>query len=179
MTTKGVMTMTTETTTEETVAEETNTISFRMREHYVTDEDNHLHCREFDVTGTESESPMGEPVYDLIRSDTGEKVFPFQLHAFELIGERTYVAVSGYGMGWGKADSLKEALQNLLKASGITKAKARKLDVLRGINVYECAKDTGYVTGMGGAMGLALEHVRATDWMGQLWDLVAPPAKRK
>ena len=166
------------TATEEKVEPKVEQVTpFKMRECYVTDEDNHLHSREFEISGTFTHSWDGQPQYDLTRSDTGEKVFPFQLHAFELIGERDYIAVSGYG-GWGRGTTLRECMDNCIKASGITKAKAKKLEVLRSINVYECAKDSGYVTGMGGTMGLALNHVRATDWMGALWDLVKPKAKR-
>jgi len=169
MTTETTETMTTET------EDKVKTIEFRVRETYV--DDTHLCGKEILIKGTVSEDQMGNDIYDLTRQDTGEHIYPYQLDGMELLGERSYVAVSGYGMGWGKANSLSECVDNVIKASGISKAKAKQLEVLRGINVYECVKGSGYVTGMGGACGLMLKPVRATDWMSALWELVKPKAK--
>lgn len=162
------------TTTATATPTETKTINFKVRENYVTDEDTSLHCREVEITGTEGETPMGQTTYDLIRKDTGEKIYPFQLRGMELLGEREYIAISGYGQGWGKGDTLVDALKNMLKASGITKAKAKKLEVLRGIAVYECVKGTGWVSGMGGGAGLMIDSVPGCQWMTHLWNIVKP-----
>ena len=157
--------------------EKTKTISFNVREHYTVEGDDGLKCREVEIAGTETENWHGDSVYHLTRTDTGDNIYPFQLSAFEMIGERTYLAISGHG-GWGRSESLKEALENMLSASGLTKAQARKLDVVRSIAVYECVKDTGYVTGMGGAAGLMLTPTKATNWLYELWELVKPKPKR-
>ena len=156
---------------------EKDQIKFTVRERYVLEGGTGLRVRDVEIAGTSSEDDMCNTIFDLKRMDTDEHVYPFQLDGFEFMGERTYLCISSYG-GWGREQSLEIALKNMLSASGITKAKARKLDVLKGMAVYECVKGTGWVSGMGGACGLMLQPVPSTKWMDALHKVVTPKASK-
>jgi hypothetical protein len=135
-------------------------IGFDIQERYVS---GGMKVRTVHVEGEEYEDGTGDTVYNLIRTDTGENVYPALLNRpLELTGDIEYMAVSSYG-GWGKGETAEIALKNMMQATGFTKASVKKFDVLRSIRVYSGVPKSLYVSGMGGVGGLMLKPI--VDWM--------------
>ena len=156
---------------------EPKTVTFTMREHYTIPGDNGIKVRKVPITAVITEDDMGTDHIEMVREDTKAQVWQYQMGSMELINERDYLAISAYG-GWGRHVKLVTALENMLGQSGLTKPRARKLEVVRLIRVYECAPGTGWVEGMGGARGVCLTGVDASEWLSTLWDIVKPRERK-
>ena len=151
-------------------------VSFMITEDYVKEGETGLFCRDVQIEGEEYEDGMGNTRYNLIRKDTGEKVYPALLNRpIELSGDREYMAVSSYG-GWGKGKDVETALKNMMQACGLTKTSVKKFDALRGIRVYSGVPNTMFCSGMGGIGGLMSQPV--VDWMYYLNQVIKPKAKK-
>jgi hypothetical protein len=151
-------------------------VSFKVEENYVKEGEDCLFCRDVQIEGEEYEDSMGNTRYNLVRKDTGERVYPALLNRhIELSGDREYMAVSSYG-GWGKGTDVQTALKNMMQACGFTKTSVKKFDVLRSIRVYAGVPKSMYCSGMGGIGGLMSQPV--VDWMYYLNDVIKPKAKK-